>query len=790
MKNSTLFFTKFLLLMVWTSSVHLATAQQDLFVSGQVVDSTSKKPLEYCTVRFANEKEELITGGVTDERGYFEAALPRGKYHIIIDFLGYKKFETETQIYQSNQYLGTFRLAADDIRLKEATVKGSAKSYQLDKNVYVVTKKMKAGTANTNDLLDKINGVTYDRYNNNIKVDGQTNIKLLVNGLEKDQDYIRALNPERIKKIEIIKDPGGKYGLEGYAAVINILLRLDYKGSELSLFDQLITDPDPKELAYFFPINNGSIEYTYTQNKLNMYGRYGHNINRFSFPTFSSTYYTDGKKIFKNAYGLHGNNQTTLATTDAITIGADYYLNPRHTISFEARLDNPFFGHKEETKKYLFQQYMDSTLEAHYFITEKNTSTFNSNYQSAFYIGRLSDEDRLEITAIRSHYSDENVFDFLKGALLEREDHLVNTQNRYKADATLTHQINDKSSLSAGYGYVWLSNQNQFNQEDFNYTDQRHRLFGYYSLKPNATWGIKAGIAAELSRPKAYDQQLNYVIYQPYLDLKYTPSNNVNMKLKYRADNQYPGLSQVNPHEIYLDNQSVSIGNPNLKPALTHKISLRTNILNGFLSIEPYYHYSNNYIGQVASRRADGIIQYDYKNIGQYQHYGIKGSIAFPVYKTLYWQTNADYYHSSITYEGHRNALSDISLESNLIYVNQPHALTTGLILQRGMNKIIDPSGYHIWNNDFLGVLLQKGFHNNRLNLMALYMLPVNAGLKYHEQDYVETPTFRRLDIYDISLIKNVIVFKLNYRLTRGKSTRTIKKDIELEENNQSKGIF
>ncbi len=73
--------------MVWTSSVHLATAQQDLFVSGQVVDSTSKKPLEYCTVRFANEKEELITGGVTDERGYFEAALPRGKYHIIIDFL-------------------------------------------------------------------------------------------------------------------------------------------------------------------------------------------------------------------------------------------------------------------------------------------------------------------------------------------------------------------------------------------------------------------------------------------------------------------------------------------------------------------------------------------------------------------------------------------------------------------------------------------------------------------------------------------------------------------------------
>ncbi len=197
-----------------------------------------------------------------------------------------------------------------------------------------------------------------------------------------------------------------------------------------------------------------------------------------------------------------------------------------------------------------------------------------------------------------------------------------------------------------------------------------------------------------------------------------------------------------------------------------------------------------NYISQFGTLRDDGIIEYTYDNVGNYKHYGVKANLAFPLAKSIYWQSSMDYYRSSITYKGNENAFNDIHLESNLVYVNQKKVLTTGFVFQRGMNKYISTQGWSKGNNDFLGLLVQKGFYKNILNLMFLYMLPVDSGLDYNQGDFIKTPTFTSQSIYDISLIKNVFIFKLNYRLSKGKSTRKTEKDIEIEEKKKSKSPF
>ncbi|HIE45657.1 MAG TPA: hypothetical protein EYP87_05735 [Flavobacteriaceae bacterium] len=104
-------------------------------------------------------------------------------------------------------------------------------------------------------------------------------------------------------------------------------------------------------------------------------------------------------------------------------------------------------------------------------------------------------------------------------------------------------------------------------------------------------------------------------------------------------------------------------------------------------------------------------------------------------------------------------------------------------------NKITT-QGWNKWNNDFVGLLLQKGFYKNKLNVMLLYMLPVDAGLDYKQGEYTQTPTFNSETTYDISFLKSMFVFKLNYRLSKGKSTRKTVKDIEVEDNKKSKSIF
>lgn len=210
-----LFFFTILLFVQWTQ------AQQEIFVSGQVLDSISNKGLESCAVGFFNDKnKQLVTGTTTGRKGYFEIDLKPGKYQMVLDYIGYQKKNIPVFVKRNNQFLGIFKLSPDKNVLESVEVKAKNKAFKVDQDVFVITRKMKVAAANTNDVLDKIQGVTYDRYNNQIKVDGQTNIKILVDGLEKDPAYIQNLNPDRLKKVEIIRDPAGRYALEEYTKTL------------------------------------------------------------------------------------------------------------------------------------------------------------------------------------------------------------------------------------------------------------------------------------------------------------------------------------------------------------------------------------------------------------------------------------------------------------------------------------------------------------------------------------------------------------------------------------------
>ena len=784
----TLKINKLLILFYLLILSNFAFAQQELYVSGQIVDSNSKEALSFCTVAFYNS-DKLINGVATDDNGYFEMALQRGQYTMKIDYMGYKKQDIPVVVQKNNQFLGTFKLNQEAEVLDDVTVTGTTKALKLDKNVYDVTKKLKVAAANTNDVLERINGVSLDRYNGQIVVEGERKVKILVDGIEKDSNYIQNLNPERLSKVEIIKDPSGKYGLEGYGAVINVILKKDYKGTELSVFDQAIIDSDNKNSKYIFPINSMNIGYNYTYNKVNMYLNYDNTMNKFHFPTTLVKTYANGLHVDKRLI----NNEDNLVqntVNDGFIVGTDYYINPKNTLSFEAKFGNLFFNKDESEVNYDFLAYNGLIPIDLHLQTERSNSKSNSNYQTVFYSSKLNDSDKLNIDASLSQYTSKNDTEIFKNNVLDRSDSSENTQNRFKLNAEYEKTLKDNKSLNFGYGFNTLTNNTTFNSNNFKYSDTRHKVFGYYAFQLNKKTAVKTGLAAEISRPKALGSQLTYFIYQPYLDLKYNASKKVDFKLKYRSDSHYPSLNEANPNTVVIDNETVSTGNPNLKPSVTHKVSVRSNILQGFLTLEPYYNFSNNYIGQIGNLRTDGTIEYTFDNVGSYSKYGVKASLAVPLAKTLFLQTSTNIYKSSIQYNGLTNTVADFSMDANLVYVNQKKGLTTAMILQRGMNKYIATQGYNKWNNDFLGLMAKKGFYKNKLNIMLLYMLPVDLGLQYKQEEVVNTPTFSSIATHDISLLKNVIVFKLNYRFSKGKSTRKTDKAIDIEEPSKNKGLF
>ena len=263
-------------------TVKMGNAQSTVEVTGQVKDAESKKSLEFCTISFFNSKDSLILNGVSDESGFYSIQVPMGYYRVNFSFIGYQTDTLKNILLTQNKFLGVVKLKTDVKFLKEVSIKTSANENTLDREVQVVTDKMKAGTTTTKEVLDKLKGVKYDRYTNSIKVDNSSKIIILVDGMEKDQEYIKNISPDRLKKIEVIRDPSGRYALEGYTAVINIILKKDYVGTEVLYQNNNLFDVDASKSKYIFVQNFSSATINYTNNKFNVYGKFYSNINSFN----------------------------------------------------------------------------------------------------------------------------------------------------------------------------------------------------------------------------------------------------------------------------------------------------------------------------------------------------------------------------------------------------------------------------------------------------------------------------------------------------------------------------
>jgi len=207
-------------------------------VSATVKDIQTKEPIAFASVELLNAKDSLLSGCITDSKGYFELAPPTNTSKIRIRFMGYKNKEMAFR----DRDLNVVFMEEEARQLNEVNIKGSARQNKIDRDVYTITKSMRDGTTSSQELLGKLSGVHYNVYDKSISVNGSTNVLILVDGIEKDQQFAKNLQPERIERVEIIKDPVGKYATDGYTAVINIVMKKDYTGIDASISNTAFFD--------------------------------------------------------------------------------------------------------------------------------------------------------------------------------------------------------------------------------------------------------------------------------------------------------------------------------------------------------------------------------------------------------------------------------------------------------------------------------------------------------------------------------------------------------------------
>ena len=212
--------------------------------------------------------------------------------------------------------------------------------------------------------------------------------------------------------------------------------------------------------------------------------------------------------------------------------------------------------------------------------------------------------------------------------------------------------------------------------------------------------------------------------------------------------------------------------------------------MQGLISIEPYYEFSDNAITQIGTMRNDGIFEYTYENVGQYQKKGAEFNLTIPLHKNIIFQSGVEIFDAEITYQGKNNRIKDWNTSTDLMYVNQENGTVAGLEYQRNMFKRISTQGYNNNDNDYWLIFAQKPFFKKKLSVMLGYMIPTNFLVSYNQDNYIETNGYNKLSRADVSVLKNIFIFKLSYRFSKGKSIKRTNKNVRTESEDNSKSIF
>src|SRR5665647_377691 len=199
-------------------------------ITGVIVDDSTTTPVSYASVALLNAADSsLLNGMITNDQGKFQFKdLPYGKYNLKVTFVGYKPVVIKNvEVSRQNKTidLQNLKIREDYKKLEEAVIVGQRLKGEekVDRTVFTINDDVRKASTTALDALKHIPSVTVD-FQNNVSLEGSSNIQFYVDGILRNKEYVAQIKPDQIDKVELITNPGVKYDAD-VSGVINIILK-------------------------------------------------------------------------------------------------------------------------------------------------------------------------------------------------------------------------------------------------------------------------------------------------------------------------------------------------------------------------------------------------------------------------------------------------------------------------------------------------------------------------------------------------------------------------------------
>lgn len=639
-------------------------------ITGVLVDSTSKKPVEFAALSLVDTKtNNPIDGTTTDEKGAFTLTkVASGNFKILISFIGYKtktinnvKIDRKTEL-----NLGTVTLVPDVVQLNEVEVVGMAQMIEekVDRLVYNAEKDITSKGGDASDVMKKVPMLTVD-LDGNVSLRGSSNVRVLINNKPSTiiatsvADALKQIPADMIKSVEVITSPSARYDAEGSAGIINIITKKStIQGGTLNLDTGIGNRGSNLGLRGNYRV--GKMGFS-----LGGFGRFNYNMPGKSenlqvgkLSDFSVQQKSDSKN--KMAFGSYN-------------LGWDWEIDSKTSLS--AGLRYGMRNSKVDQELYTYNTVNNTTRTSFRDVSSKDLSgTWDVNVDYMKTLAKPGQELSISTQYSRNNRTndyDADVYSLSNAQLKELLGAQGNNNSSHNQESTVQVDyqtpIKENQMLEAGGKGIFrqvVSNYDYYSEigqaqpaSNLNYDQNVAAGYLSYTYTTKSRFTVKAGTRYEYTSIDAHQGEAGdlklpaYSNLVPSINLSQTFGKGQTIKLAYNRRLQRPGIQFLNPNENAANPQNITKGNPNLKPELTDQIELGTSFFKNslYVNVSTFARFTNSSIESIRTTSDAGVITTTYGNIGSKKNYGanIFGNVTF--FKR--WQLGGgfDFYYADLS---------------------------------------------------------------------------------------------------------------------------------------------
>ena len=612
-------------------------------VKGTVLDET-KKPMEYASVAIYNLTDStLVTGGLTNKDGIFEIkGVNKGEYYIIANFIGYKKYTINNiKIEKSNQIqdLGTFvlNILSNELQGVEIVADRQRIEYKIDKKIINVGQDINAVGGTAVDVLENTPSVEVD-IDGNVALRGSSSFIVLIDGKPSvltGSDALRQIPATTIQNIEIITNPSAKYDPDGSAGIINIVMKKNIISGFNGIANLMAGTGDKYrgDLTLNYKTKKSNLLFGADWNEDNSWGKMYSERQTLLGDTISYIV-SDGKRTMgRSGFNVKG--------------GADLYLSDNTTLTISGSAGKYGFDMGGNTN---LTEYTFPLSDNIYNLNTSSSSRQGDMFSTNVSLQKKFNKDGTHKLDIVAYYSNrggndiENQDEYLTNFSFDLQS-IVNqirtTSNGN--DNNFRLKLDYVKPLGAGKLETGLQTILERETEDYTFENfdiqsdswvnnslfssnmnSKNDVYSAYVTYSNklGKFQYMGGLRGEYTDRYIYNLKSDKpAIIQrfdlfPSAHISYDISKSTQLMSSYSRRIRRPDGRDLDPFASYIDQYTIRVGNPNLKPEYTNSYELqlmqRMNI--GFISLDAFYRATNDLMTRVQDLQ-DGIIYMTTDNV-------------------------------------------------------------------------------------------------------------------------------------------------------------------------------